>query len=62
MTEIREITTMKKTKENPSEQVLCWDRRAEVQKAWKAILYVIKEIKKFDIIKNMTNRTMPHTA
>ena len=40
---IKELTTLQKTNEVTSNQVLCSARRAEVQRAQKAILDVTKE-------------------
>ena len=59
---IMELTTFKKTNEIPSEQVLYWARRMEVQIAQKVILDEKKESKEYDAIRCMSNRTMPQTA
>ena len=52
MTEIiRELTTIEKTNEITSEQILAWTRRVEAQRAQKVLIAVIKENKEFDATK-----------
>ena len=49
---IRALAAIKMPDEITSQQVLCWARRVEAQRAHKAILDVTKETKEFDTVNN----------
>ena len=53
MEKIRELSTIKETNKVTSEQVLCWTKKVEVQRAQKALLEATKEkeCKESDAIK-----------